>query len=89
MISSEYEGVTPEVASFIGWVEHGFIVGAPIGSIVQAKNRYMDFMENAKAYQYKSHLDAKAELSSKMIQGALRGGYIWGVKFTILTATYG
>lgn len=60
-----------------------------MGAIIHAKNQYMDFMENARASQYKWHFEAKADITNKMVKGAIKGAYIWGMKCTILTVTYG
>lgn len=70
------------------WIQCGAYSGSTIGGVIHSKNQYMEFMENATASQYKWHLDAKAALSTKMINGAIRGAYVWGIKTTILSATY-
>lgn len=88
-ISSKYEGISPVVANFMSCIQFGTVFGCAIGAAIHSKNHYMEFMENASAYQYKSHLDAKAAISSKMINGAIRGAFAWGIKSTILASTYG
>lgn len=70
------------------WFQFGTIFGCATGGAIHFKNQYMDFMENAYASQYKSHLDAKAAISSKMLNGAIRGAFVWGTKCTILSTTY-
>lgn len=45
-------------------------------------------MENEIASKYKWHLDAKADITNRMIQGACRGAITWGWKGTILSTTY-
>lgn len=81
--------MTPEVANFLGWIQQGFMFGTPIGAVIHSKNQYMDFMENARAYQYKWHFEAKSALTSKMLKGGARGACIWGYKSTILATTFG
>lgn len=71
------------------WLQFGALLGPTVGGAIYSKNQYMEFMENATASQYKWHLDAKAALSTKMINGAIRGAFVWGAKTTILSATYG
>lgn len=63
-------------------------MGATLGGLIHSKNQYMDFMENAEASKYKWHLDAKADLSRRMIHGAVRGAGIWGVKSIAVTTTF-
>lgn len=70
------------------WIQSGTIFGCATGGAIHFKNQYMDFMENAYASQYRSHLDAKAAISSRMLSGAIRGAFVWGTKCTILTSTY-
>lgn len=89
LIFREYSAISPEVASFASWVQNAAIIGCATGSIIHSKNQYMDFMENAEASRYKSHLDAKADLSNRMIKGSIRGASIWGVRSVAVAATYG
>lgn len=70
-------------------VQFGSIFGATIGGAIHFKNQYMDFMESASASQYKWHLDAKAALSTKMVNGAIRGAFVWGTKSVMCSSTYG
>ena len=85
----KYDGISPEVSSFITVVQSAVVFGAAVGGAIHSKNQYMDFMENAYASQYRSHLDAKAAITSKMVNGAIRGGLVWGIKSVILSSTYG
>lgn len=70
-------------------LQFGVVFGTTAGAAIHFKNQYMDFMENATASQYKWHLDAKAALSSKMMNGAIRGAFVWGTKSIVLSSTYG
>lgn len=77
------------MTNFLTWVQSGVLFGSTVGAAIHFKNQYMDFMENATASQYKWHMDAKAALSSKMMNGAIRGAFVWGTKGLILSSTYG
>lgn len=69
-------------------MQNAAVLGCTTGGIIHAKNQYMYFMENAEASQYRWHLDAKADLSNRMIKGAIRGASIWGIKSVAAAATY-
>lgn len=88
LISSKYDGLSQEMASLLAYTQNAVIMGILIGGSIHSKNQYMDFMENATASQYKWHLDAKADLTNKMLKGGFRGAYIWGVKSFIISATF-
>lgn len=59
-----------------------------MGGLIHSKNQYMDFMESATASKYKWHLDAKSDLSSRMIKGAIRGACVWGVKSIAVSTSF-
>lgn len=63
-------------------------MGVTVGGLIHSKNHYMDFMENASASKYKWHTDAKADLSSRMVRGAMRGAYVWGVKSLAVSTSF-
>lgn len=78
-----------EMANFLTTIQCGVLFGSATGAAIHFMNQYMDFMESASASQYRSHLDAKAALSAKTVNGAIRGALVWGTKSLILSSTYG
>lgn len=69
-------------------VQDGVLFSIGVGGIIFSKNQYMDFMENARASQYKWHTDAKADLVNRMFKGGIRGAFTWGVKSFYVTFTF-
>lgn len=69
-------------------VQTGSLIGVVLGGCIHAKNQYMYFMENAIASKYKWHMDAKADLSNRMIKASIRGAAVWGVKSLAIVSTY-
>lgn len=85
---SQYLGLSPEAAHSLSIVQNAAFIGTMMGGAINGKNQYMDFMENATASKYDWHLDAKAELSKKIVSGATRGGIVWGVRSVALSTIY-
>lgn len=88
MVFSEYGGFSQEMASMIAYVQNSVIIGSALGGAIFSKNQYMDFMENARASQYKWHLDAKADLTNRMVKGCIKGAFTWGIKSFIISTTF-
>lgn len=76
------------MASMLAYVQNGVIMGGMIGFGIHSKNNYMDFMENARASQYKRHTDAKADLTNRMFKGGVRGAFTWGMKCFYISLTF-
>lgn len=85
---SQYLGLSPEVTHSLTIIQNAGLLGTVLGGVINGKNQYMDFMENATASKYDWHVDAKAELSRKIISGAVRGSMIWGIRSTALSIIY-
>lgn len=88
LLFSDYNQISPELSSFVSIIQGGIVLGVTVGGLIHSKNHYMDFMENASASKYKWHTDAKADLSSRMVRGAMRGAYVWGVKSLAVSTSF-
>lgn len=88
MIFSEYGSFPPEMASMIAYMQNGTIIGVMTGGAIYTRNQYMDFMENARASQYKWHFEAKDDLTKKMVNGGIRGAIAWGIRSFVISTTF-
>lgn len=79
--NSEESGTFPrEIRQIIRATENLAVIGALTGMAIHSKNAYMDFMENSRASQFSSHLDAKAALTSRMQGNMFNGGIYWSLR---------
>lgn len=76
------------MSSIIAYTQNCIFLGVTTGAAIFTKNQYLDFMENAQASQYKYHLDAKADMTNRMVKGGIRGAFTWGTKSFIVSLTF-
>lgn len=76
------------MSSMIAYTQNSVFFGFATGAGIFSKNQYIDFMENARASQYKWHFDAKSDLTNRMVKGGIRGAFTWGTKSFIISATF-
>ncbi|XP_031637861.1 uncharacterized protein LOC116350256 [Contarinia nasturtii] len=87
--ANKYGALSHEVTSVINYIQNGVLFGSFVGISIFTKNQYVDFVHNERASQYKWHLDAKRELTNRWCKGAVSGAATWGIKCTIVAATFG
>lgn len=87
--NSEKYGTFPnEIAQIISITENAAAIGALAGIGIHSKNAYMDFMQNSRASKFSSHLDAKADLTSRLKSNTVRGGLYWSLRCVAVGFTF-
>lgn len=74
---SEYGRLSREVANVISITQNSSMFGVFAGITIFSKNTFMDFIENNRATHFKSHIDAKDELTNRMNRTMFLGGVSW------------
>lgn len=86
--SEKYGTFPDEIRHVMSVTENAATIGAFAGLGVHSKNAYMDFMENSRASKFSSHLDAKADLTSRMQTNMFRGGLYWSLRCVAVGFTF-
>lgn len=68
--------------------QNSLIFGTFAGVSIWSKNAFMDFMENNRASQFTSHLDAKDALNNRMYQSMTIGTINWTWRCVVVSLTF-
>ncbi|CAB0042760.1 unnamed protein product [Trichogramma brassicae] len=78
----------PDLVNVVQTAVFSYIVGGLYGGVMRSRETFIKFIENNEATQFRSHLDAKRQLSDKMFIALMKGANTWGPKVTFFTVTY-
>ncbi|XP_014228554.1 RPII140-upstream gene protein [Trichogramma pretiosum] len=78
----------PDLVNVVQTAVFSYIVGGLYGGVMKSREAFIKFIETNEATQFRSHLDAKRQLSDKMFIALMKGANTWGPKVTFFTVTY-